>query len=129
MSQDHKTALALGRKESRAIRAYLDALASKKPGRPATKETLEKRLTDVVTKIDQSDNPLESLELVQKRIDLEAALSQVQSSEDFDDLEAGFVAHAKSYSERKGISYTAWREIGVPAATVRAAGIAETRRR
>ena len=34
---------------------------------------------------------------------------------------------AKGYSERKGISYAAWREAGVPAATLKAAGISRGR--
>ena len=38
-------------------------------------------------------------------------------------LEAGFVRSAKAYGERKGISYAAWREQGVPAAVLRQAGI------
>ena len=46
-----------------------------------------------------------------------------------DVLELGFVEHAASYSDRKGVSYTAWREFGVPASVLRTAGIKETRRR
>jgi hypothetical protein len=38
-------------------------------------------------------------------------------------LEDGFVEHARSYGERKGISYAAWREIGVSAAVLKRAGI------
>ena len=38
-------------------------------------------------------------------------------------LETDFTAHAANYSTRKGISYQAWRELGVPAATLKAAGI------
>ena len=34
-----------------------------------------------------------------------------------------FVKSAKGYGERKGISYAAWREVGVSAATLKAAGI------
>jgi hypothetical protein len=129
MSQEHKEALAEGRRESRAIKAYLKALQGRKPGRPVTRESLEKRLASVNARIESSDDPLESVELIQKRLDLEEALVGADDAASIDDLEAGFVAHARSYSERKNISYTAWREFGVPAATVRAAGIRETRRR
>ena len=69
------------------------------------------------------------MELLQTRLDAEASLSHIDEQEDFDALEAGFVANANAYSQRKGISYTAWREFGVPAATLRAAGVPETRRR
>jgi hypothetical protein len=38
-------------------------------------------------------------------------------------LEKEFVRAAKGYSERKGITYGAWREFGVPAEVLRKAGI------
>lgn len=129
MSQEHKDALARGRKEARAVKAYLKALQGRKPGRPVTKESLEKRLSALNEKLERADDPLESVELIQKRLDVEEALAHVEDAANFEELEAGFVEYAGSYSQRKGITYTAWREFGVPAATVRAAGIPETRRR
>lgn len=45
------------------------------------------------------------------------------TGDDISKLEAAFVAVAKSYSERKGITYAAWREAGLAAATLRMAGI------
>ena len=42
---------------------------------------------------------------------------------DLQQLEAGFIECAWEYGNRKGITYTAWREVGVPAATLKAAGI------
>ena len=38
-------------------------------------------------------------------------------------VEDAFVEVAASYSTRQGISYTSWREVGVPAATLKRAGI------
>lgn len=129
MSQQHKDALAQGRREARAIKGYLKALDGRKPGRPVTKESLEKRLVTTTGKIQSEENPLKTVELIQMRLDIEDQLSKMDQAEDFKELEAGFRRHVKSYSERKGISYTAWREFGVPAATLRAAGVPETRRR
>jgi hypothetical protein len=129
MSAEHKAALARGRAESRAIKGYLNALAARKPGRPVTKESLSKRLETVNSKLEGSDDPLQRVELIQSRLDLEKALSEVASGDDLDTLQAGFVEYAKSYSERKSVSYTAWRELGVPAKVLREAGIKETRRR
>ena len=40
-----------------------------------------------------------------------------------DVLEDEFVDAASGYSQRKGISYTAWRELGVPASVLKRAGI------
>ena len=129
MSDEHKRALAQGRTEARAIKAYLEALAARKPGRPVTKESLEKRITTVNERIASTDNPLEVVDLIQSRLDIEKSLEQVQDEVQIDVLEGGFLANAASYSERKGVTYTAWREFGVPAAVLRKAGIKETRRR
>jgi hypothetical protein len=129
MSDEHKRALAQGRTEARAIKAYLEALAARKPGRPVTKESLEKRITSVNERIASTDNPLEVVDLIQSRLDIEKSLEQVQDEVQIDVLEGGFVTNAASYSERKGVTYTAWREFGVPAAVLRKAGIKETRRR
>ena len=43
---------------------------------------------------------------------------------DMEALEAGFIAVARPYSERKGLSYAAWRAVGVKPRVLRAAGIA-----
>jgi hypothetical protein len=129
MSEEHKAALAQGRKEARAIKSYLKALSNKRPGRPVTKESLDKRLQTVQRKIEESDNPLDKVDLIQSKLDIEDALAELEDAEDLESLEAGFVESAASYSERKGVSYTAWREYGVPAKVLRTAGIKETRRR
>ena len=65
------------------------------------------------------------LGLVQERLDLEAELDAIAQSGNVDmgGLEAGFVKAAASYGGRRGISYAAWREVGVPAAALKTAGI------
>lgn len=126
MSQEHKDALAAGRLQARAIKAYLASLEGRKPGRPATRQGVESRIAKVSSQLESAD-PLKRVELIQKRLELEEQLSRL--GVDTADLEKGFVEHAAAYSERKGISYTAWREVGVPAATLKAAGVKETRRR
>lgn len=129
MSEEHKEALARGRREARAIKAYLKALESRRPGRPVSKESLQKRLDKINEKLGAADNPLETVDLIQSKLDLEKSLAEVENAQDMESLEAGFVENAASYSERKGVSYTAWREFGVPAKVLRTAGIKETRRR
>jgi hypothetical protein len=128
MSQDHKDALAEGRRQARAIKAYLNAIQARKPGRPASRQTLESRIEKLAAQIEASED-LKKVELIQARLDLESQLARLAESEDLDALEAGFVEHAAAYSDRKGISYTAWREAGIPAGVLRSAGIKETRRR
>lgn len=123
MSQEHKDALARGRREARAIKTYLEALANRRPGRPITTESLKARIDRLETKLDAESDPLKKVDLVQQRIDAVEALKRVEASADMGTLETGFVDYAASYSERKGISYTAWREAGVPAGVLRKAGI------
>ncbi|HSJ82818.1 MAG TPA: hypothetical protein VLA91_03270 [Acidimicrobiia bacterium] len=129
MSKEHKEALARGRLEARSIKAYLNALDSRKPGRPVTKESLEQRLARVESKLEAEVDPLKRLDLMQSKVDLEQTLASTEKNSNLEELAAGFVAHAKSYSERKGITYTTWRNFGVPADLLRQAGIPETRRR
>ena len=41
-------------------------------------------------------------------------------------MESAFANVASAYSDRKGISYGAWRSAGVPAAVLKKAGVART---
>lgn len=128
LTQEHKAALAEGRAQGRAVRRYLEALDAHKPkrGRKRTPESMQSRLERLDTEIETAD-PLKRLQLVQERIDLQAELAAAraaaESTVDLDALEAEFVQAAKGYSQRKGISYAAWRELGVSAATLKAAGV------
>ena len=123
MSAEHKAALAAGRRESRAIKLYLDALASRRPGRPVTPDTLSKRIKDLEKRIAAEVNPLKAVDLRQARLDAENALEAAKGGADTASLESDFARFARSYSKRKGISYTAWREVGIPAAILKKAGI------
>ncbi len=129
MSEDHKAALAKGRAQGKAVREYLAALEQdRKPGRKLDRETIESKIDEVQATVDQEPDPAKRVELIQKRLDLEERLVEMQDEPDLESLEAGFIDVAAEYSERKGISYTAWREAGVPAAALKAAGIKRTRR-
>jgi hypothetical protein len=129
MSADHKAALAKGRQQSRAVRDYLEALErGSKPGRKLDRPAIEDRIGKVQQQIDAEDNPAKRVDLIQKRLDLEERLVDMQDEPDMEALAADFAKAAKEYSERKGITYTAWREAGVPAAVLRDAGVPRTRR-
>jgi hypothetical protein len=127
MSNEHKAALAEGRDQGRAVRRYLEALDANKPrrGRKRTPDSVKKRLSAIDTEIATAD-PLRRVHLVQERSDLQAALEATESTVDIDALETDFVAAAAPYSERKGISYATWREVGVPAAVLQRAGISRS---
>jgi hypothetical protein len=129
MSKEHKAALAQGRLEARSVKAYLASLGPKKRGRPVTNDSLQKKISDIDSKLKTEANPLRRLDLMQSRAETKTALDSVGSGPDQAALAADFVRHAKAYSERKGISYSTWREFGVPADVLRNAGIPQTRRR
>jgi hypothetical protein len=124
MTASHKQALAEGRTASRHVRAYLEALEANKPkrGRKRTKDTVRRQLEETKAEIGPATG-LRKLELAQRRIDLEAELAAFDVSVDLSGLRKDFVKHAKAYGTRKHISYAAWREAGVSAEDLKAAGI------
>lgn len=128
MSEEHKAALARGRRESRAIKGYLEVLSRRRPGRPVTPDSVRKRLETIEEKIHAEEDSLKRVELIQARLDAKDQLEDLVDAPDIDALEHEFVEYAKGYSERKGITYSAWREAGVPAAVLKEAGIPRTRR-
>jgi hypothetical protein len=127
MSSEHKAAIAAGRTESRAVKHYLEALDRNRPkrGRKRTPESITKRLDAIDRQLVDAD-VVKRLSLVQERLDLLDELDRLGEQEDIGAAEAEFVAVAASYGERKGISYSAWREVGVPAAVLRSAGISRS---
>jgi hypothetical protein len=124
VSDEHKAAMAQGRNESRSIAAYLEALETNKPkrGRKRTAESIAKRLDAIETQL-ATANGIKKLSLIQERLDLQTEKESMQGSVDLSAFEADFVKAAKGYSERKGIGYAAWRELGVPPAVLKKAGI------
>ncbi|MEM9467736.1 MAG: hypothetical protein AAGA90_20350 [Actinomycetota bacterium] len=124
MTDEHKAALAEGRAQGRAVRAYLEALEAHKPkrGRKRSPESMRSRLEVIDATIDDAD-PMARLQMVQERMDLIAALDAAEQTVDLTALEDGFADAAKAYGARKGISYAAWREVGVPASVLKRAGI------
>lgn len=124
MSEEHKAALAEGRRQGKAVRDYLEALEQHKPkrGRKRTPESIRNQLAKIDQTLDDAD-PVKKLQLIQDRMDLEAELEKIENKPDLTALENDFVDAAKPYSERKGISYAAWRELGVEAAVLKRAGI------
>jgi hypothetical protein len=126
VTEEHKAAMARGRVEGKAISSYLDALAAHKPkrGRKRTPESIDKRLA-VIESLLPGANSITRLSLIQERLDLaEERASLGGATVDLSAFEDAFVGAAKGYSERKGISYAAWRELGVPAEILKRAGIA-----
>lgn len=124
MSDEHKASLAEGRNLSRAVKAYLEALEENRPkrGRKRTPDSVKNRLDKIAALLESAD-PLTRLKLIQERMDLQSELAQMGQTVDLSALEDGFVASAATYGERQGISYAAWRELGVSAELLKRAGI------
>ena len=130
MSDEHKAAIAAGRIEAAAVRDHLDALETSKPkrGRQVGPETLAARRADIDAQLaGGAMKPIKRLELMQDRRDVGARLADVQAEPDMTAAENGFVAHAASYGQRKGIAYATWREFGVPAELLSRAEITRSR--
>ena len=124
MTDEHKAKLAEGRGLSRPVRDYLEAIDGNKPkrGRKRTPDSIKARL-DLIKAALPTAAIMKKVEMVQERRNLEVELATMGATIDLTELEKGFVASAKTYSARKGISYAAWREIGVTAEVLKKAGI------
>jgi hypothetical protein len=124
MTKAHKAALATGRNDSRVVRNYLEALVANKPkrGRKRTADSVRKRMEAVERSLASSDR-VTALKLAQERLDLMAELESMEDGTGVADLEEAFVSVAANFGERQGISYFAWRQVGVQPDVLRRAGI------
>lgn len=124
MTKAHKQALAAGRAEGKVVRDYLEALKRSKPkrGRKRTPESIKRRLNTIKSDYENVD-AVTQLKFAQERLDLAIELAELTAKVDVAPLEKAFVKIAKGYGERNGITYSAWREIGVDAAVLKKAGI------
>lgn len=127
LTDQHKAAMAAGRVEGRVVREYLDALRSNKPkrGRKRTPDSIKAKLAKIEEELQVAD-PLDELRLTQERRDLTLELQSMGSGVDLSALGTEFVKVAKAYSQRQGISYATWREVGVEAAVLKRAGISRS---
>ena len=127
MTAQHKAALAEGRSEGRAVKSYLEALAAEpaQAGPHAAPRIPSRSASPPSTaQLRRRRRPLQQLQLRRR--------SAWTSQRELDDdrrqgrplgARADFVKTAAKYAQRKGISYAAWRELGVPADVLKKAGI------
>jgi len=112
--------------QERVVRRYLSAVESAKPGR-GPKRTSD-AIGNRITKVDEllvSADPLSRVHLTQERIELHAEYVRVTNGNHTDQsqLERDFVRVVRSYGDRNGITFAAWRQVGVDAAVLDRAGI------
>ena len=118
-----------GREIGRVVRRYLGALETEKAakGRKRGLEAIQNRLLKIDELLITAD-PLTRLHLTQERIDLHAEVVRVTNGadSDFPSIEADFVKVARAYGEYTGVTYAAWRQVGVETDVLERAGIART---
>lgn len=112
------------------VSRYLEQLLEKRPqrGRPRRTKT-DQEIADRVGVIDTEMakvGVLARLALTQERLELIAELegrAAPAPAEEDDRLEQAFITAARRFSDERGISYGAWREMGVGVRVLRLAGI------
>lgn len=119
--------MAEGRREARIVDSYLNSLERKQVHRGRRSASEIEAELDRIAKDLESATAIERLGLLQAREDLQREALEV-APEDDSELEAQFIAIARTYGDRKGISYSTWREIGVPKEVLQAADVPRTRR-
>lgn len=129
VTEEHKAAMARGRKAAAAVGAYLEALESERPRRrrELTTDQLTDRLTEARAAV-KSESGVQKLAAAQHVIDLERRILEAAiPATDLEALENDFVEWAPVYAKSKGVSYAAFRATGVPAAVLKRAGISRAR--
>jgi hypothetical protein len=122
LTAEHKAALRTGRSQADSVRRYLSAIQTTGRSRRRSPEALQARLAKVDALYEQA-GVLDKLSLAQERLNLEAEMGDNRDAATLEGLESSFVQVAGEYGQRKGISYDAWRQVGVPANVLKRAGI------
>lgn len=110
--------------ETAIVRRYLKALIErKKADRPRWADP-QLRLSEIEMQLAEPGlDPIPRLDLLQERVEVRQAIAAKEAEQEFESLVDEFVSVGLSYSHRKGISYAAWRDFGVPAEHLRRARI------
>jgi len=86
---------------------------------------MRERIAEIDSEFDTA-TPMQRLHLTQEKIDLTAKIEVAETIADISSLEDEFVNVASDYGETNGISYAAWRAVGVPAAILKRAGVSRS---
>ncbi len=131
VTNEHKEAMQRGRRTGAAVDAYLKAISRPKArGRKVSVEDMEQRRAAAIEEAATEDG-VAKLKLLQRAADLEKRIDAAKENETVDiaPLETAFIEVASEYSETQGIGYSTWRDVGVSAVVLKAAGIKQTRQR
>lgn len=113
------------RTEAAVVREYLELLeTAKKPRGRRTRSYLESRLATIAQQLEGNElSAMQRVELIQERMDCERDLAQLDDTSKLEAAEKAFIEHAGSWAARKGVTYGAFREIGVEPSVLKSAGI------
>jgi hypothetical protein len=105
------------------VRQYLSLIEVHpiRRGRRPSAERLQARIEELRTSVPK--DPVERLEQIQERIDLEAELGRLAALQDIASLEDQFVQALPAFLQVRNISYAALKEMGVPTVVLRRAGL------
>lgn len=119
------------RQQTRAVDDYLRALEqhANATSRRRSAEQIEADAAEVAGELEEATGT-RRLDLLQQRENLQREALEIEdaAASDLTALEDRFIRAALPYSERKGISYSTWREFGVEKSVLERAGIPRTRR-
>lgn len=117
---------------SKAIGRYLDELdrgaqrgsVSLGPKGSTTDPVVVEAFADKLqAEVAETTSPIRRLKLTQRVLDLRAAAEELRNRDTGESALDLFVEHAAAWAEEHGITYAAFRELGVPAAVLKQAGV------
>jgi hypothetical protein len=114
--------------EFNIVKSYLELIHSPIHKGTAEFRNPEAQLKAIETELENATTLPKKLDLIQRRIDILEFIESRNQKRDSELVETKFVSVAKSYSQRKRISYAAWREMGVPARVLKEAKIERRQR-
>ena len=128
IGEEHKAAMAEGRKHANNVKRYLEHIADSKPkrGRRRTVESITARLAVIDAEFETA-SALAKLGLHQERDDLNEELKSIErrqgSAAEVEELRQLFIESALPYAQSKELKAKAFRQMGVDPKTLKEAGI------
>ena len=134
-----KSAKLTGRAATVAVGAYLDYVAEggqygagrvslgAMPGFPtytADPDVIDAAAAEYERRADDASTRIVELKRRNRALALRAAAEDLRAVDSGEDVETRFTACAAAWAESNGITYEAFREMGVPARVLKAAGVA-----
>lgn len=110
------------RSAAASVKRYLEVLddQSRRRASPMRLALLRQRLERIEHDIETTTDVIVRLRRYQEELDVRQAL---EAEDDFDQIEADFIAHVADWARANGVSHAALREAGVPAVVLRRAGV------